>query len=169
MNVPKWNLPGDLISASVEAMRPSGARGNEGLALWLGNECDGNISVTHIVRPVGPGLTENPLHLSLSMRAISRITSLTDKLGVYWVGQIHSHPERYVDLSRVDRAMGVKVQDYLSVVCPFYAQAYTEHLHECGVHVFDQGSYRRLPPKEVTARFRLTPTQAVFIQLEVPA
>lgn len=169
MNRSRWDLPRNLISASVEVMRPNGMQGKEGLALWFGDERDGIISVTHIVKPKGPGLTATPLHLSLSMRAMSRITNLADELGAYWVGQIHSHPGRYLDLSEVDRAMGVKVQDYLSVVCPHYAQTRTKHLHECGVHIFDEGSYRRFSATETVSRLRLTPTEAVVVQLEVPA
>lgn len=169
MNRISWALPANLISESVQIMRPNGAQGNEGLALWLGDEQNGLVEFTHVLRLKGPGLVARPLQLSLSLRAISRITSLSDELGVYWAGQIHSHPGRFVDLSPVDRAMGIKVQDYLSVVCPHYAQARTDGLAECGVHLFDKGSYRRFPPHEVAARIRILDKKVSVIDLEVHA
>lgn len=169
MNKIKWGLPADLISQSVEIMRPNGTRGSEGLALWLGDEHDGLVEFTHVLRLQGSGLIARPLQLSLSLRAISRITRLSDELGLYWAGQIHSHPGRFVDLSPVDRAMGVKVQDYLSVVCPHYAQAHTDGLDECGVHLFDKGSYRRLSPPEVAARLHVLNKAVTVVDLEVHA
>jgi hypothetical protein len=169
MNITSWSLPSDLIAESVEIMRPNGKLGNEGLALWLGDEQDGLVEVSHILRLRGTGLVARPLQLALSMRAISQITTLSDQLGAYWAGQIHSHPGEFVDLSLVDRAMGIKVQDYLSVVCPHYAQGSTTHLDECGVHLFDAGAYRRLPPTEVAARVRIADRQSVVLDLEVRA
>jgi hypothetical protein len=164
-----WSLPINLLAASVEIMRPNGLHGNEGLALWLGDERDRTARVTHILRLHGSGFVAGPLQLSLSMRAISRITDLSDELGLYWVGQIHSHPGMFVDLSRVDRAFGVKVQDYLSVVCPHYAQARTSDLNECGVHVFDEGAYRRFTQCEVATRIRIGQHKAEVLDLEVHA
>jgi hypothetical protein len=169
MNKITWALPADLISQSVEIMRPNGMRGSEGLALWLGDEHDGLVEITHVLSLKGSGLVARPLQLSLSLSAISRITSLSDELGLYWAGQIHSHPGRFVDLSPVDRAMGIKVQDYLSVVCPHYAQARTDRLDECGVHLFDKGSYRHLPPSEVAARIYVLDKAVTVVGLEVHA
>lgn len=164
-----WALPSNLLADSVEIMRPNGLHGNEGLALWLGDEHDGTARVTHILRLYGGGFVAGPLQLSLSMRAIARITDLSDELGLYWVGQIHSHPGTFVDLSRVDRAFGVKVQDYLSVVCPHYAQARTNDLDDCGVHVFDDGAYRRFNRREVAGRIRVGQHRAEVLNLEVHA
>lgn len=164
-----WELPGDLIRKSVEAMRPHGLHGNEGLALWFGREEAGRVSVAHLVVPYGTGLVTNPLHLSLSLRAISRVTRLADELDCYWLGQIHSHPGQMLDLSDVDKRMGVRVQDYLSVVCPYYAQRDTRTVDECGVHMFDQGRYRWLKSREVTKYITVTGQSVEVVNLEVHA
>lgn len=169
MKATSWALPHNLIAESVRIMHPNGQRGNEGLALWFGDELEGLVEITHVLRLFGAGLIARPLQLSLSTTAVSRITTLSDELGVYWAGQIHSHPGTFVDLSAVDRAMGIKVQDYLSVVCPHYAQGKTSRLNECGVHIFDSGAYRRLAQKEVDARMRLSNKAVTTIDLEVHA
>lgn len=166
---PTWNIPRQLLPRSVEAMRPYGARGHEGLCLWFGCEEAGTVSITHLIVPYGSGLVTHPLHLSLSMRAMSRITRLAGEIDRYWAGQIHSHPGLMLDLSNVDRRMGVLVQDYLSLVCPHYAQQDVQGVHQCGVHVFDAGRYRRLPALEVETRIVVSDRSLEIIPVEVLA
>lgn len=164
-----WDIPHDLLPLSVEHMRPYGTRGHEGLALWFGDEADGKVIITHLVMPYGPGLVTHALHLSLSMRAMSRITRLAGELDRYWAGQIHSHPGTMLGLSDVDKRMGVLVQDYLSLVCPYYAQRDTRVVGQCGVHVFDRGAYRRLPASEVDQRIVVSDRSVQLVPVEVLA
>jgi hypothetical protein len=154
-----WDLPSDLLHKSVEHMRAYGARGHEGLGLWFGNERDGTVSISHLVVPYGTGLITHPLHLSLSMRAMSRLT--------YWAAQIHSHPGTMLELSDVDKEMGIRVQDYLSVVCPHYAQRNTREIGNCGVHVFDYGAYRRLTSLETMRRINISQRPIQIVPVEV--
>lgn len=164
-----WNIPHQLLQQSQEAMRPYGAQGHEGLCLWFGSEEAGTVSITHLVVPHGPGLVTHPLHLSLSMRAMSRITRLAGEIDRYWAGQIHSHPGLMLDLSDVDRRMGVLVQDYLSLVCPYYAQRHVQSVHQFGVHVYDTGRYRRLSALEVDTRIAVSDRPLEIISVEVQA
>jgi len=162
-----WVFPYDLVTASAAAMRPHGLKGHEGLALWFGRDDGGQVTITHLIVPYGPGLMTQPLQLKLSLRAMARITRLTDELQCYWAGQIHSHPGLLLNLSDVDMEMGVRVQDYLSVVCPYYAQRNTVHVDECGVHLFDEGRYRRLGTDEVAGSITTSPQAAEVVYLEV--
>lgn len=164
-----WSLPGDLLETSVEVMRPHGRTGNEGLALWLGKTDGSHARVTHLVSLHGAGFQTSPLQLRLSWNAMSKLTELADKLDAYLVGQIHSHPGRFIDLSEVDQVYGIRCQDYLSVVCPNYAQRAIEGIHDCGVHIFDQGNYRRLAAGEVSRRIEASAEFVGRVKLEVPA
>lgn len=100
---------------------------------------------------------------------MSKLTDLADELGTYLVGQIHSHPGRFIDLSEVDQKYGVRCQDYLSVVCPHYAQRELSGIQECGVHLFDRGHYRRFGAAEVTRRIVHSSAAVSVVNLEVPA
>jgi hypothetical protein len=162
-----WSIPSDLIPRSVEHMRPNGQRDHEGLALWFGDENDGVVTITHLIAPYGPGLVTHPLHLSLSMRAMSRITRVAAELDCYWAGQIHSHPSEMLELSDVDKFMGVLVQDYLSIVCPHYAQRDTRLVSQCGAHVYDAGAYRRLSSAETGRRIVIGEHRVHFVPVEV--
>lgn len=169
MTLDSWLLPPDLISRSVTIMRPNGRRGCEGLALWLGRMAGRCAEVTHAVDMHGPGFSAAPLQLQLSHRALIRLTDLCGELDLFLIGQIHSHPGLFLDLSLADCTYGIRRQDYLSLVCPYYAQHDTTILKQCGVHVFDAGSYRRLPNGEVDRRIQLSEHSTVVMRCEVPA
>lgn len=164
-----WTIPTDLLDASVEVMRPHGRLGNEGLALWLGTAEGGQATVTHLVSLHGDGFCTSPSQLRLSWSAMSRLTDVADERSIYLIGQIHSHSGRLIDLSDVDEKYGVRCQDYLSVVCPHYAQQPVAGLNECGVHIFDDGRYRRLDLREIERRINVTAETVTVIELEVPA
>lgn len=164
----QWTLPDELLGHSVAVMRPYGARGNEGLALWFGCGDEQDVHITHVVEVFGPGFYTAPLFMSLSMRAMAALTDLAEKHGVFLAGQIHSHPGTFIDLSELDEAHGIRTPDYLSVVCPFYAQRNIAGLHECGVHVFDRDRYRRLAADEIDRRIMVRGAPLTKLRLEVP-
>ncbi len=163
----QWKLPRDLISASIQIMAPHGRRGNEGLSLWLGSESGGCVSVTHMVELRGPGFRTAPQQLRISLAGMSALTDLADRLNVYLVGQIHSHPGGFVDLSQVDKVHGIRVPDYLSLVCPHYAQVADTRLDHCGVHVFERGGYRRMEREEAERRIAASSLSVSRLVLEV--
>jgi hypothetical protein len=167
MTAIRWTLPQDLLSRSIEIMRPAGRAGNEGLALWMGTGDDDSVVVTHVFGVHGSGFVTSPLYLRLSFRAIAQLSDLADQRGVYLVGQIHSHPGTLVDLSDLDRIQGFRVPDFLSVVCPHYAQRPQTTLDNCGVHVFDRGDYRRLTSMEARRRIRVETSTAQVVHCEV--
>ena len=163
----KWRFPNDLLAKSLAVMKPHGARGNEGLALWLGSENDGTVAITHVISVTGRGIRNSPLQLRLSLACMEAITNLADKLESYLVGQIHSHPVRMLDLSEVDQIYGIRIQNYLSLVCPYYAQLATLSIEECGIHLFDRGSYRRFHDEEIRRRIHPSQDRVTFVTLEV--
>jgi proteasome lid subunit RPN8/RPN11 len=168
MSPMRWILPTDLLAKSIRFMQPHGALGNEGLVLWFGRKiAQDAVEVTHAIEPQGSGITRSPLHLSLSLRAMNKLTNLGESIDRYLVGQIHSHPENYIDLSPVDRARGIRVPDYLSVVSPHYAQDPLTNWENCGWHEFTQGRYRRLSPREASRRIVLSRQSAIALHVEV--
>ena len=163
-----WYLPKDLLGTSIDIMRPHGARGNEGLALWLGTSDDAQrVTVTHAIEVYGSGFVTAPLQMRLSLRAMATLTDLADRLGRYLVGQIHSHPENFTDLSVVDKELGIRVPDYLSVVCPYYAQRSDVTLSDCGLHMFEGRKYRRLSYAEISRQVVQTDERVNIVRCEV--
>jgi proteasome lid subunit RPN8/RPN11 len=164
-----WSVPEMLLAGSVSIMRPHGAAGNEGLALWFGVEEGQAVRISHLVDVTGPGFRTTPLFMSLSINAMAALTEFADKTNVFLAGQIHSHPGTFTDLSDLDEAHGIRVPDYLSVVCPFYAQHDVGSFQECGVHYFEHGRYRRLGAQEIARRISVNPFPLQKISIRVPA
>jgi proteasome lid subunit RPN8/RPN11 len=169
MSQTTWTLPNNLLDQSLRIMRPHGVRGCEGLALWFGNELEDRVHITHVVEPYGPGFSTSPYHMELSVRAMATLTDLAEKLNVFLVGQIHSHPGTFIDLSGVDEREGIRVPGYLSLVCPHYGQIRRLKLENCGVHVFEGGTYRRLDWHETTRRIAIHTKPSIVVCQEVPA
>lgn len=169
MTIDSWLLPSDLISRSVKIMRPNGQHGCEGLALWLGRMAGSRAEVTHAVDIFGPGFRAAPLQLQLSPQAMVRLTDLSAELDLFLIGQIHSHPGLFLDLSIADCAYGIRRQNYLSLVCPYYAQRDITTPLQCGVHIFDGGSYRRLSNTEIMRRIEFSEQSTEVVRCEVPA
>jgi hypothetical protein len=165
----KWFIPTSLLSESLLVMRPHGAVGNKGLALWFGASDGLDTEVTHLVELTGPGFRTTPQYLRLSLRAMSALTDLAEEINAVLIGQVHSHPARFLDLSELDKKHGIHSQGYLSVVCPYYAQRNINGFAECGVHVFENLHYRRMPPNEVSGRLILRDAKLNKIKCEVPA
>lgn len=163
-----WRLPSDLLATSISVMQPHGAHGNEGLALWFGTGDSRCAEVTHVVDVFGAGFRTSPLHLALSATAMASLTDLCERLGVFLVGQIHSHPGLFVDLSDVDRRHGIRSPDYLSVVCPHYAQRELSGFDACGVHVFEPPYFRRLSQEESERRLVKVSSTVKRLRVEVP-
>lgn len=164
-----WLFPKDLLQKSIEVMRPQGLRGNEGLALWLGKANGNVIEITHLVEVIGPGFQTSPLFMRLSMRAMAKLTNLADGLDRYLVGQIHSHPRTFTDLSELDKTHGIRVPNYLSVVCPHYAQLPATTLDNCGVHVFEGREYRRMNQVVTERRIKISDHRISKLICEVKA
>jgi hypothetical protein len=148
-SVNHWNVPADLLPESIRAMAPDGARGNEGFAFWLGSSGADTATISHLVTLSDDWVVKRPDYLQIAEEGISQLANVADRLGVFIVGQIHSHPGTFVDLSPVDRKYGFSVPYFLSVVAPYYAQKPQTTWSECGIHVYDRGcGFRRLPPYE---------------------
>jgi proteasome lid subunit RPN8/RPN11 len=169
MTEPQWYVPANLLTESVEIMRPHGRVGNEGLALWFGTASENRIEITHVVAVSGAGFHTTPQHIALSLRAMAKLTDLAETLDVALVGQIHSHPARLLELSSLDQRQGIRSDNYLSVVCPYYAQRAVSGFDDCGVHVFERQRYRRMQGKELHQRIVLFDSLASTVHCEVPA
>src|ERR1043166_4887285 len=102
-----WLLPEDVFRESLTEMARDGARGNEGIGLWLGQRCDGTAEISYLAVLRGPGVVKHPAYIRMDAGLFNDLTDLTIELGVVLIGQIHSHgPGWPLDLSPTDRTYG---------------------------------------------------------------
>lgn len=154
--VESWHVPSNVLPDSLSAMAPDGRQGNEGLALWLGQVENATAAITHVVTLPSRWVAKRPDLLQVAPAAFSALLDFAEPLGVSLVGQIHSHPGTFVDLSQVDRRFGISAPYYLSVVAPYYAQHQATTWMDCGVHQFLPGrGFRRLSIHEIQTRIHV--------------
>lgn len=160
--VERWEVPEQLIQASIQEMAADGRNGCEGIVLWLGKVSGGVASIKHLVGLTGPLIVKLPDHLRVDPDLFCRVAEFSEARELTLVGQIHSHPGTYVDLSYADIKYGIAAPYYLSVVAPHYAQDARADWGECGVHMFEpKRGFRRLGANEVGKRIRRLPGEPV--------
>jgi hypothetical protein len=155
-----WTIPRQLWQQSLEEVGAFGREGREGICLWLARQDSGsNLAFVRSAVLRGPLIRRGPLSIQIDSMLIDRFTDVVDREGLLLAGQIHGHPERFTDLSDVDRAMGFRVPKFLSVVAPYYGTHANTAFRDCGFHEFVAGSdYRRLPEHELALRVTLSET-----------
>jgi hypothetical protein len=151
----RWELPDYIWRQSFEEMAIDGARGCEGIALWLGKDDGETTRATQVVMLRGPGVVKRPNQLLISADLMNVVADLAIDLGLALIGQIHSHsPLASIDLSYPDRYLGITAPGYLSLVAPDFALGRARKLADCGVHLHEGDSgWRRLSAHEVAQRF----------------
>ena len=156
--VERWDVPERLIEASIREMAPDGLRGCEGIVLWLGKVSAGVATIEHLVGLTGALIVKLPDQLRIDPDLFNQVADFSEARELTLVGQIHSHPETFVNLSHTDVTYGVSAPHYLSVVAPHYAQDPGSDWKDCGVHVYEpKRGFRRLRAGEVAKRIRRLP------------
>ena len=157
--IERWNMPANVLSDSIAAMADDGKRGNEGIVLWLGQITGHEATITHLVTLPEYWTRKYPDYLEVSAEALNVLADVAETLDVSLVGQIHSHPGTYIDLSIPDRRFGISAPYYLSVVAPHYAQRPDTSWVDCGLHQFRSGmGFCRLSSAETNRRLNVTGT-----------
>jgi hypothetical protein len=138
------------MSATLAGVRPSGGRGNESGAFWLGTRAA--ISrVTAVVLPQGDGVEESPGQWRVSPEVFGAISHWAKPRGLTLLGIAHTHirgvPPR---LSWSDRNRSVRVPGILAVVIGCGGE--DANYRDWGWYVFDKGDYRDLALPELEER-----------------
>jgi hypothetical protein len=143
----RWVIPEAALRCSLQEMAIDGARGCEGVAMWLGHYDRDTAVVTHIAvlraRPTPHRRRPDERHCG----SCDRASPETHRPNPF---------ARATDLSKADRAYGIGVAGYVSAVAPDYAMRANTPISECGVYVFEpRTGWRRLSADELSARVRM--------------
>lgn len=158
--VDTWILPHDALAVSITEMAPDGKKGNEGIVLWAGYLEGGIARVVQLIGLHGPLIRKLPLQMIIAPDLFAKVSIFCAKGTLILLGQIHSHPKTFTDLSEVDKKYGIATPNFLSVVAPYYAQRSATKWADCGVHVFDEAAgFRRMSVEEAQRRVILDPSE----------
>ena len=151
---PIW-ISARLLDQTADVLRASGDRheAHEGIAYWAGRRAGGETFITTCIAPAAT-TTRGSFDTSAHTNAIVVMYLSSARLEL--IGQVHSHPGRFVDHSDGDddRAL-MPYEGFLSIVVPHYARRGMRPLTICGVHVFDKSCFRRLRKPEIETGFHV--------------
>ena len=126
----------------------------EGIVYWFGVESGLKAIVTTVIVPAADTRRGN---IVTSPAANADAVRVTVDTPLVLVGQVHSHPSRYVDHSGVDdRDTFAQFPGAFSVVVPHFARRGVD-LAACGVHRHLEGRFRRLGNEDLDAHLRVLP------------
>lgn len=158
-HVDKWLMPVSTLADAIAEMAVDGRQGNEGIVLWAGTLERGVAQVTQFIGLHGPLIQKRPLQMNISPDLFAKVSIFCGRRKLILLGQIHSHPGIFTDLSEVDKRYGIATPNFLSVVAPHYAQRQQTTWDDCGVHVFREGhGFVRLSQAEARKRVLLDPS-----------
>jgi hypothetical protein len=151
--IASWVIPPRGLAATLEAVQPSGRRGLESGAFWLGVRTDVS-AVTAVVIPTGPGVEEREGFWRVTPEVFGAVTSWANPRGLSLLAVCHTHglgiPAR---LSRQDRTHSIKAPGVLAIVigCGGDEPDHTKW----GWYVWEDGDYRELSHQERTRRIEI--------------
>jgi len=152
-----WRIPQAAIDDSRDEMARDGAKGHEGIVLWLGKDSAEFAEVTHLIRLRGPLVEKRKNFINIHPALLNDVADVAIEHGLRLVGQVHSHGPGYgVDLSPIDRTHGIQAPSYLSLVAPDYARTRVP-VHDWGVHVYTcEAGYVRVSHDEARRCLQIT-------------
>lgn len=149
----QYHIPEKVIKDSENVLceyasfRPS----HEGIVYWAGIR-EKNISTVLLV--VAPRAESHQGGILVSHNANFQFVKALSKRNMVQIGQVHTHPTRWVGHSfGDDRNAAFKVNGLLSVVVPNYCREGMKALKYCGVHRFEAEGFIQLPTSYIHRHF----------------
>ena len=148
-------VSGAVLEQTIEMLQRSGtlAEAHEGVAYWAGRRFGADSIVTTCIAPAA---TTTCGSFETSSYTNARVVAYLAGVDLELLGQVHSHPSSSVGHSHGDDERTLMpYEGFLSIVVPHYGRRGLTPLTGCGVHVFENGRFRRMGRTEVESRFRL--------------
>lgn len=125
-------------------MRPT-----EKIVYWAGIKRADVCTALAVVRPAAR-LTSGSFRITPEANA--EVVRFVADRGLALVGQVHTHPGDWVDHSAGDDEDAfMPTENYFSIVVPSFCRRGVLPLERCGVHRYENGTFRRLLDEELRA------------------
>ena len=144
--------PAPVVGATIQALRDAGARGNEGIVLWLGPRRSHAVEIAQAYVPEHVA-RRDMFHIPPSgMRKLqARLRANRWMIGA----QVHSHPQRAFHSHADDTWAVVRHVGALSIVAPYFARDVNirSFLADCATFELDaHNMWLEVPPAAVVSR-----------------
>jgi hypothetical protein len=159
--IASWVIPAKAIESTLKAVRPSGRRGLESGAFWLGARTSVSI-ISAVVIPSGPGVDECEGYWRVTPEVFGTVASWAAPRGLSLLGVCHTHGVGIpAKLSRQDRTHSIKAPGVLAIVIGSGGDE-PDHA-KWGWYVWEHGDYRELPDHERSRRIEIGGNDGVAV------
>jgi Prokaryotic homologs of the JAB domain len=144
-----------VIHTTLQTLKKFGARGEEGLVLWLGRIEPGHARVSQVYVPHQSSISdENGMGYFVSGETLFELNKTLAESGLRLIAQVHSHPGEAYHSHADDRYAIVTVEGGLSIVVPDFGDAPAEPA-AWAVYRLSSGKWRELGTDEIRALIRV--------------
>lgn len=158
LHITEVRIPAREVARGQQHLRKAGARGNEGLVLWIGQSRGTVFQVTQAFVPRQRGIrTPDGVCVVIDGDALHELNVALYRHGLVLFGQVHSHPgAAYHSATDDEHAVATKVGS-LSLVVPDFARR-PFSLDETAVYRLNADKqWECVPPDAVQRLIRITP------------
>ncbi len=152
-----------VVDKTTQVLKQYGQLPNEGLVFWAGAIVENRAKITHVIAPEtdsAEGRVTVP-HLSI----YNVVKALSDHKIIH-IGQVHSHPAKWVDHSGGDDELApFKREGLISLVVPSYCNEGMIPIKKSGVHRYEGNQFIRLSNKYIKSHFTMIDGESHFIDL----
>lgn len=126
---------------------------NEGLVYWGGTKIGESVTISMVI---APETKSNIGRVSTSNRANFDVVRILNKNNLFEIGQVHSHPDKWVDHSQGDNELApFRIEGLISIVVPQYCKYGIKQLMDCGVHRYTNCDFIRLSKDYIKNHFKI--------------
>jgi hypothetical protein len=146
-------VPRHVLERTVSGLRARSAAWRESACVWTGAR-DGQVTDVHFHHELGDDQA-TALSLELPEDAKFALYEHLAARGESLLALLHTHPEEWVGLSRIDQRNQVSSRiGFWSIVLPYYA-AKNWNQAEVGFHIRCDRGWRRIEGDALCERFRV--------------
>lgn len=161
--IDKFEISLSLLQQTIEALRREGRYTVESILFWAGRVSGTTATITHIIIPNGPGVTQHPLQVRIDEMVMAAICDLVDPPTCILLGQVHTHMGEAFH-SRADDQNSLDTPGYLSMVVPYAARDGAEHwLKWAFFECLGGQRFRQMDTQEVSRRFIVNSDERITI------
>ncbi len=150
----RYTISREVIQFTESILFQYGEEQNaEGLVYWAGIRNSSEVIVTTCI---APNLISSRYGLTIDHLSNYYVVEALSEHQVIHIGQVHSHPFKWVGHSETDNERAAfKVEGLLSLVVPHFCKKGMQPLTRCGVHRFASGQFVRLSTRYIKDRMQI--------------
>lgn len=158
-----YEICSEVVEKTTHVLKQYGQLPHEGLVFWAGKIVANKVKITHVI---APETDSSANRVTVPHHSVYHVVRALFDNKVVHIGQVHSHPGKWVDHSYGDDEWApFKREGLISLVVPNYCSEGMIPIKTSGVHRYEGKQFVRLSNKYIKSHFRIVDGESQFIEL----